>query len=254
MTNKERQELNSNFYTNMVFITKQDYKVTIVEYVDKNNVYIKFENSFIMKVRLSNLKRGSVKNPYHKEIFGVGYFGYGDHISSDKGNTNKQYRTWYNLLLRCYSEKTQEKQPTYKGCSVVEEWHNFQNFAQWFENNYIDGWQLDKDILIKGNKVYSPEACCFVPQEINTLFIKNNINRGSCPIGVVKEGNKYKAYLKIGNGIQKYLGLYKTIEEAFQAYKEAKEIYIKEIANKWKSLILDEVYQAMCAYQVEITD
>ena len=157
------------------------------------------------------------------------------------------------MLERCYSEKYQEKYPTYKNCTLDEKWYNFQIFAKWFENNYILGHQLDKDILIKGNKIYSPETCCFVPQEINKLFTKSEKARGSLPIGVRKCNKRYKAIVKL-NGKQRHLGTFDTPEEAFNAYKIAKELHIKEVADRWKGQISDRTYYAMYNYQVEITD
>ena len=147
-------------------------------------------------------------------------------------------------------------QKTYIGCFVAEEWYCFQTFAQWHKENkksHMKSWQLDKDILVKGNKIYSPETCCFVPQEVNTLFVKNNINRGKYPIGVSKVGNKFVSFIKtIDKSV--YLGTFTTPEEAFEAYKTAKEAHIKEVADKWRELIDPRVYQALYKYEVEITD
>ena len=159
------------------------------------------------------------------------------------------------MLERCYSKKKHKKRPTYVESYVDNRWHNFKTFAEWSECNWKhwmdETWHLDKDILIKGNKIYSPETCCFVPRTINTLFTKSEAKRGDYPIGVSKEKNyrKFKATFK-----KTTLGRYTTAEEAFQAYKDAKEKYIKEVADKWKGLISDKVYQAMYNYQVEITD
>ena len=118
----------------------------------------------------------------------------------------------------------------------------------------MQGWELDKDILIKGNKVYSPETCCFVPQEINCLFTNCKSVRGKYPIGVTKTVNgKYKARIN-KNGDRIDLGLFDTPEEAFQVYKIAKELHIKEVADKWRGQITEPCYEAMYAYEVEITD
>ena len=114
----------------------------------------------------------------------------------------------------------------------------------------MEGWHLDKDIICKECKIYSPETCAFVPADVNSLFIKNDIKRGIYPISVRK--TKSQRFTSRLNG--KHLGTFDTPEEAFQAYKTAKEEYIKEVANKWKDLISDQVYQAMYNYQVEITD
>ena len=112
-----------------------------------------------------------------------------------------------------------------------------------------EGFHLDKDILIKGNKIYSFKTCCFVPVEINSLLTKTNSKRGNLPIGVSKSGNKYKARLN-----SNLLGTFDTSKEAFKVYKVAKEKHIKEVAEIWKSQITKQVYKALLKYKVEIID
>ena len=118
---------------------------------------------------------------------------------------------------------------------------------------------LDKDILVKNNKIYSPNTCVFVPTNINTLFTKSNKSRGKYPIGVFfhKDANKYEAHCSIfynGKSKLKHLGLYNTIDDAFKVYKESKEANIKQIADEYKDKIPDKLYEAMYKYEVEITD
>lgn len=169
----------------------------------------------------------------------------------------KSYNVWTGMLSRCYSQKYQGKEPAYKGCSVCEEWFLFSNFKKWFDKNYIEGYQLDKDILVKGNKVYSPDTCCFVPQEINTLLTNRKNHRGGYPIGVGYRTTSRKYYAQFNkNGKREHLGYYDTIEEAFVAYKQTKETYIKEVAQSYfdKGEIAEKVYNALMNYKVEITD
>ena len=118
---------------------------------------------------------------------------------------------------------------------------------------------LDKDILIKGNKEYAPDKCIFVPQRINNLFTKNDCKRGNLPIGVNyrKDKNKYEASCSIlNNNIKKrkHIGYYNTPEEAFLAYKQFKEQYIKQVADEYKGRIPDRLYEAMYKWEVEIDD
>lgn len=236
-------------------VTKEGYTIEIIEYFKWGDCTIRFEDGTIIKNKVHQaIKNGSIKNPLHKSVLGVGYFGIGKYSYK---NHPKIYTTWNSMLFRCHNENYQKRQPTYVGCLVVEEWHNFQNFAKWYEENfkpYMEDWHLDKDILFRGNKTYSPETCCFVPQEINSLFTKRQNDRGKSPIGVTKLGNRFTAKLSVNNKDRGYLGLFKTPEEAFQAYKTEKEKYIKEVVNKWKDQITREVYQALINYQVEITD
>ncbi len=235
------------------YITNEGYEIEIVQYFGVYNVTLTFQSGVILyNKNMSQIISGKIKNPHHKSVSGVGYFGIGKY--NVKNNKNA-YIIWKSLIQRCCNSKTQENHPTYKDVTVCEEWHNFQNFAEWFDENYIDGFHLDKDILVKGNKVYSPETCCFVPPEINGLFTKNDNNRGNLPIGV----HIRKDYGYFIASINRYnkkvtLGSYLTIEEAFQAYKTAKEQHIKEIADKYKNQISEKVYQVLINYKVEITD
>lgn len=188
-----------------------------------------------------------------KLAYGVGYLGEGTFKTCIGGEFLKSYMKWRGILNRCYNKINQEKQPTYKGCTVTTEWHNYQIFAKWFEENYIEGFELDKDILIKNNKVYSPETCCFVPKEINSMLTNRKSNKGKYPVGVNKRKCRFESRVNTKEE-RVYLGLFSTPEEAFQAYKIAKEKYIKEVADKWKFKILPEVYEALYNYKVEITD
>lgn len=184
-----------------------------------------------------------------KTIYGVG------HNDLFFSHSLPSYRVWQSMIQRCYNEKSFIRHPTYANCSVCEEWLTFSNFKKWFGENYIEGYALDKDILVKGNKVYSPDTCCFVPSEINALLIKNNARRNNLPIGVYERNGKYQSEV-CKRRTRVKLGRYDTPEEAFYAYKKAKEAYIKEVANEYYSdgRITKRVYDALMRYEVEITD
>lgn len=237
------------------YITNEGYEIEIIEYFNYKNCTTRFKSGFILKdVMYGNIITGSVSNPYHPSVFGVGYIGVGVHKTSYKGNKEVLYDKWYKMLERAYCLKYKEKHPTYKNVTVCEEWHNFQNFAEWYYSNYnsdyMKWWELDKDILIRGNKIYSPETCCFVPQEINKLLSKPSKCR-KYPTGVHLSFGKYQAVCGMGKK-QKSLGTFDTPEEAFQAYKIAKEDYIKEVANKWRYLINTKVYEILMNYEIEM--
>lgn len=195
-----------------------------------------------------------IRKRFTPSVYGVGFLGYGKNKSSINKIAQKKYSVWKGLIRRCYSKEARDS--TYKDCSVCTEWHNFQNFAEWYDENYIDEWHIDKDILVKGNKIYSPETCCFVPTQINTLFVTNTTARRRSTIGVRKYYSKYTSRVKDSSNESKeiYLGIFDTLEEAFEAYKVSKECIIKKIANDWKDKITERVYTAMYNYQVEITD
>ena len=192
-------------------------------------------------------------------VYGIGFIGVGKYKHSINRETTKEYSEWHAMLGRCYSDKCHERQPTYKDCYVNEEAHCFQNFAEWWNNNYyeIEGetMHLDKDILYKGNKEYSFNKMIFVPNRINTLFIKCDSRRGNLPIGVYynKQNNKYVASCRIEKH-QKFLGYYDTPHEAFLAYKTFKEQYIKQVADEYKGKIPDRLYDAMYSWEVEEDD
>jgi len=143
------------------------------------------------------------------------------------------YATWMDMLVRCYSAKFQSKRPTYRGCSVVEEWLLFSNFKEWMSKQSWQGNALDKDIVIPNNKVYSPETCAFVTKELNSLLTNHAARRGSHPQGVDwnKKSCKYRAQIRI-RGKFKHLGFFESEEGAESAYKTAKYNHILEIASE----------------------
>lgn len=166
---------------------------------------------------------------------------------------------WLSMLNRCYNPNVHIVMPTYKECSVCPEWHYLSKFKEWFEdpaNGYREGYQLDKDLFVKGNKVYSPDTCCFIPNEINVQIRRIQRKSNDLPIGVSFHRERmYRASVrKYSKNI--HLGVYNTPEEAFNAYKEAKESYLKEIAYDYytRGEITKRVYDALMRYEVEITD
>ena len=242
-------------------------EMIIVEYRNRIDIDVYFPeyNWTFKEARYGNFKRGNIKCPYDRSIYGVGYIGEGEYRIKENGKTTKCYNTWHDMLTRCYSDKFHKKRPTYKNCEVCEEWLNFQNFAKWYEDNYyeVKGKKicLDKDILVKGNKTYSPKTCVFVPNDINVLFTKHDNNRGNYPIGVSynKANKKFIANCNIYDFKENkkkriYLGCYDTPEKAFEVYKQYKEKYIKEVADYYKDQISRKLSDVLYNYKVEITD
>lgn len=236
-------------------------KMEIIKYNRSDDIDVYFEEYdwTYYKAEYKRFKNGQLKCPYERTVCGKGYIGEGKYKVSENGKHTACYSFWKSMIHRCYDEKYYNKHLTYKNCNVNEELLNFQNFGKWFEENYYEcdneKMHLDKDILYKGNKIYSSSTCIFVPQRINELFIKSDKTRGNLPIGVSydKEQEKYKSYCNI-NGKQKTLGRYNTPEEAFQCYKHFKEKYIKEVADEYKDKIPNKLYEAMYNYEVEIND
>lgn len=243
-------------------INYQGLQMKIIEYRGTFDIDVKFEDGYISKNKTYNhFKNGSIKNLNHPEVYGVGYISEGKYSPTDKNNkTTKEYKHWVHMIQRCYSKDFKKQNLSYENCFVCKEWHNFQNFAEWFHNNYyeIEGETmcLDKDILVKGNRIYSPETCVFVPRKINSLFVKRQNDRGESYIGVYFDKNTNKFISQCSNGINKsrHLGCFNTELEAFNTYKNFKENYIKKVADEYKDKIPEKLYNAMYNYIVEIDD
>ena len=235
----------------------------ILKYNDTANVEIQFlKTGFEMVTQLGNIKNGKVKDPYLPSVYGIGVLG-AKYPSKINGVTTKEYGLWKRMLERCYSDVYKKKHPTYEGCEVSENFKSYEYFYEWCYSQIGFGndgngspFQLDKDLLIKGNKVYSESTCVFLPKEINSVLTKRTATRGEHLIGV-HWSNTNKAFVAQVNkskGKREWLGAFKTEIEAFNVYKTVKETFIKEQANEWKSQIDPRAYNALMNYQVEITD
>lgn len=143
------------------------------------------------------------------------------------------YQSWKNMLERCYSTKMQERYPTYKGCSVSDEWLTFTNFKSWMQEQDFEGKHLDKDLLFEGNKMYSAETCVFISPMVNTFTNDQGAKRGELLIGVCwdKRANKFLA--NCSNPITKkreHLGYFKREQEAHQSWLTRKLDLAHELA------------------------
>ena len=166
-----------------------DFKV--LKYNDSANVEIQFvKTGFETVARLTNIRNGKVKDPYLPSVYSIGIVGT-KYPSTINGVLTKEYDLWHNMLRRCYSDKYQKKQPTYEGCQVSENFKSYEYFYEWchkqigFDNDGNGNpFHLDKDLLVKGNKIYSEDSCVFIPVEINSLLVKRTASRGEHLIGV----------------------------------------------------------------------
>ena len=244
-------------------LNNQGCTMKIVEYNSHSDIVVEFQDEYLTRIHTnySNFMNGAVSNPYRKAVCGVGVTGNKYDITKE---AIKEYRTWHNMLTRCFDDKYKEKHKTYYDAECCDEWLLFENFYEWAHSqSNFDTWinqkrsALDKDILFKNNKIYSPKTCCLVPYNVNNLFCKANNIRGELPIGVRKRRNKFTAEcVDPLLGELKYLGMYNTQEEAFKAYKTYKEDLIKQVAQIEFEAgnITEECYNAMMKYEVEITD
>lgn len=188
-----------------------------------------------------------------KLIYGVATNSGGKYKATIDGKKTKAHITWYHMLGRAYCPKYHARQPTYADCSVSDEWLEYQEFAKWFyDNPYSDrGYHLDKDLLLPGNKIYAPNRCVFVPRQLNSLLVDRAAARGPYRqgVGFDKQRNKFVARINI-NGKCKNLGGFDTELDAYNAYKEAKEQYVKDSAKIWRDEIAGNVYAALMNWQL----
>lgn len=244
-----------NNYLNSVYKTNRSGELKIISYENWNNVTVQFiESGYTKTSNMTDVIRGGIKDPLYPLVFKRGYIGIGTH---SRKTCSKVYDTWFGMLRRCYSE---DKPESYGGVSVCEEWHNFQNFAEWaiLQTGYDrKGWHLDKDILCKNNLIYSPDNCAFVPARLNHLLVKmfDAKDRGRYAIGVcfLEKENKYLAQAPDLHGVRrkKY---FKTEHDAFSWYKERKELFIKHLAEEYKPVLDFKIYSALISYQIEVND
>jgi len=238
---------------------------TVIENLADCKSKVKFNDEFGYEVITDNTNvcKGSLKNPYYRKLFGKGYFGVGPYKSKlgpgSQGYPNtKEYMAWINMLSRCYYDKYTFRttgNKVYDDAEVCDEWLNFQTFAKWFTEKH-DYTQLkerdikvalDKDILGEGSKLYSPETCALVPVEINSALI-------GC--SKVMTGNYCVKYNKLKNGTYSLslnkpdktvvrISDLKSPEDCFNEYIKHKKVILIELANKYKHVIEQNVYDKL---------
>lgn len=260
MKREDQLALKKAEYEGSVFKTKNYGDVVVLDYYNARDVTIKFLNtSNVRKTGTSELKKGEIRDNEAFPVYVVGVMDIPNELRRYHP-VPKEYSIWNGIRQRCYNENTRDKLPTYKDVEMSENFKFYSYFKEWCNQQVgfnEDGWQLDKDILSKGVKLYSEDTCCFVPPEINYLILKADRIRGKYPIGVYHDTSKIHKRFSARvskNGKHKRFGSYLTPEEAFAVYKREKEKYIKEVANKWKDKIDPRVYEALMNWTIEITD
>lgn len=226
----------------------------IVEYTNNENMIVEFQDNhkFRKKAAYTNFKSGSIKNPYDKTVYGIAWIGEGEYLTKENNRPTKVYTCWLHLIERCCVERKSNVYPAYYGkCEVCDEWLEFQTFAKWYFKNHYDlpnneRLHLDKDILFVGNKLYSPKTCLLVPQRINMLFM-NRPNKRGLPNGIRKCKKGYVAEYN-----HKELGIYNTVEEAFLAHATEKKNEIIKVANEYRNIIPNSVYEAVVNCEIDI--
>ena len=218
----------------------------IVEIRSNEDITIEFLDLHNMKKKTtySNFKNGGIKNPYDRSLKGVGYLGEGEYMTGQTPYDRRVFGIWIGMIDRCYNENIREKYKAYSDCLICDEWQCYQNFRRWYDKEFYnvgtERMHIDKDILYKNNRVYSPNTCLLVPQRINMLFM-HKPNKYGLPNGIqpTDSGKYYSKY----NG--KTIGTFDTVEEAAIAHDKEKKKAVIEIANEYKDKIPDKVYQAL---------
>ena len=251
------------------FVRKANLKHGIGRYDYSNSVYVGYEDKLNIKCNvcgtmfpqtphshlcghgcpvcalktISVSKVGKTRNDMKKVLYGRAFCD-----SETSIRKLKSYNVWTGILDRCFNVAFQEKEPTYKGCLICDEWLLFSTFKEWFDTHYIDGFEIDKDLLSNdGCKIYSPNTCVFLPMEINRFLGGKSTNaKKVIPLGVFISGKKFIAI----HG-KSYLGTFDTIREAQDAYIKAKKKYTIELANKWKDKIEKRAYNALINLDVD---
>ena len=240
-------------YEGKVFSTNNFGDIEVIEYTDSKKVLIKFVRTGNTKyATMGNIKKGVVCDNKLPTLYDVGF------TDIPPKENLRLHGIWRGMFSRCYNTHHHEKYASYECCEVAGDFKYFSRFVDWCKSQKgfdKEGFQLDKDILVKDNKVYSPETCCFVPKDLNTLLTHRRKDKGLYPVGVSYKPriNRYIAQISRFKRVV-HLGCHTSPEEAFQAYKQAKEAYIKEVAELYKDQIDNRVYEALMNYEVDIND
>lgn len=248
--NAGRLAFNKGKYEGTTHQTEFCGEVEILKYEGANKVLVRFEDGQERYFQLRKILKGNIRNPYHPhyKLLGVGVCDI-----STKG-FEKEYSAWSNLIRRTSG---MVKTTAYVNATCSDDWKVFSSFLRdlklmkgysTFLNN---DWALDKDLIVFGNKHYSKDTCVLVPREINNLLVRKESSNIGCKVGVHWSSKKemYVAQLSVKTR-RLYIGAFRNEEEAFQAYKKAKETYIKEVAEKWKVEIDDRVYNTLMSWEL----
>lgn len=235
------------------FVNNQGCEYEVLNYGSSTDVLIRFLDDYRHESIVASymIRNGKIRNPFHPAVYGVGFSGVGGFSPSVNGKDTKEYTHWSNMMRRCYGSV---KLPQYTGCEVHKSWHNFQEFAAWITTQPgwgLPGYELDKDIINPGNRVYGPYTCSYVPRVINRATMVRSDE--GLPQGVSWDKGKGK-YLVQGygrDGSRKFIGRFRDPNEAFNAYREFKESTAKALANIHRDTISDLCYKALMNYQVK---
>jgi len=227
-----------------VYTTNEWYELVVIDGSYKKNYCTVKIGEYTEVVQSQRLKLGNIETPYHPRVCGYGYNAEGEYSSKTHP---KLYTTWKGMLERSYSEGVHKRQPNYRNVTVHKDWHNLQTFGKWFEENYVEGYQLDKDLLSVGdNKIYSADTCVFIPMHLNLFLAHKKPKASPLPLGVSPGKNKkrFKASIR-SRGKAKQIGTFDTVEEASQAYQKARAEEAELLKEEYKDILPQKALDAI---------
>lgn len=241
-----------------IYKTNSGCEFKIIENGGWDKVLIEFQDKhkYRLNTTRSHVKNGGIKNPYQPIVRGIGYIGVGEFTASINSGYRPVYKSWVGMFERCYDAKYQARCPTYKGCTVHPEWHNFQNYAKWHLNHecYGLGYEIDKDILVLGNKVYSPDTCTLVPSNVNKVAVIRSSPLGLRNTGIIKRKSLDRFLVRMNiNGKTEVLGYFETEQEAHLAFINKKAERVRDVAQEYRKTLDDKTLDALefLAQQIE---
>lgn len=222
-----------NNYEGERFSHKKYGEYLIVEHHNSEKAKIRFLNTgYEYYATIKHIRDREVKDRLFVNKYGLIYGG--------RQSNPVAYKCWYNMIMRCSS-----RDKSYLNCEVCEEWLNFSKFNKWFQSQYRqDGWHLDKDIRMRGNKIYSPDTCCFIPSELNTFFEKHIKAKG---YGMNRNKSKFVAYIR-NQGAKIHIGTFNTEMEARMAYLSGKKNLLMLLIDKYSNCLEGEIKTKMIEY------
>lgn len=203
------------------------------------------DTGYTRSIRRSNLSKGVAKDVMYKSVRGVGYLGHGEHTSGERAHL-----IWTGMISRCYGQvwKASDNNFRYNECSVAEEWHNFQTFAEWYSKQAgKDVNEIDKDLLAAGNKIYSKDTCTLLPHRINTALLdrQSSSMKGFPGVHYLARNRNYVAQMSVVGETTKHIGSYATPQLARDAYLARKKWYLAKLAEEYKDVIEQKAYCAL---------
>lgn len=244
---------NKNYYENSEFESNNFGKFIVLNYKSNVNVTIKFvKTGFVTTTTLIQIQKGTVWDKLSPSLCGVGILGEKYKIKDCFGKFVKEYRVWRSMLTRCYSEDYIKRFPTYDKCEVSNNFKHYEYFYEWCNRQKgfnEDIWHLDKDLLIRDNKLYSEETCVFLPEILNLAIVKPKAK--DLPVGVTRIMNSDKFAARISRyNITKNLGTFNDVTTAHNVYCNAKKEYIVELAETYRDKLDARAYLALIEYKV----